>query len=72
MSQFSWHQILQKEYKLVVDASDTGAGSVLLQEDMNGVDHPYSYFFPKNEQTSKELFYNLDRMFVSHSCSSKC
>ena len=28
-----------KEFKLAVDASDVGAGSVLLQEDDNGVDH---------------------------------
>ena len=30
--------------KLAVDASDIGAGSVLLQEDENGVDHPVCYF----------------------------
>ena len=33
-----------KEFKLAVDASDTGGGSVLMQEDGNGVDHPVSYF----------------------------
>ena len=33
-----------KEFKLAVDASDTDAGSVLMQEDGNGVDHPVSYF----------------------------
>ena len=32
-----------KEFKLAVDASDTGAGSVLIQEDGNGVDHPVRY-----------------------------
>ena len=32
-----------KEFKLAVDASHTGAGSVLMQDD-NGVDHPVSYF----------------------------
>ena len=31
-------------FKLSVDASDIGAGSVLLQEDENGVDHPVCYF----------------------------
>ena len=31
-------------FKLAVDASDIGAGSVLLQEDENGVDHPVCYF----------------------------
>ena len=34
-----------KEFKLAVDAGDTGAGSVLMHEDGNGVDHPVSFFF---------------------------
>ena len=29
-----------KEFKLAIDASDVGAGNVLLQEDDNGVDYP--------------------------------
>ena len=33
-----------KEFKLAVDASDIGAGGVLLQEDSNSVDHPVCYF----------------------------
>ena len=37
----------EKAFKLAVDASDVGAGSVLLQEDDNGVDHPVSYFSKK-------------------------
>ena len=32
---------------MAVDASDVGAGSVLLSEDDNGVDHPVSYFSKK-------------------------
>ena len=36
-----------KEFKLEVDASDVGAGGVLLQEDDNGVDHPVCYFSKK-------------------------
>ena len=36
-----------KEFKLAIDASDVGAGSVLLQEDDNGVDHPVCYFSKK-------------------------
>jgi len=33
-----------KPFILTVDASDVGAGAVLLQEDGNGVDHPIGYF----------------------------
>ena len=33
-----------KEFKLAIDASETAAGSVLLQENSNEVDHPVSYF----------------------------
>ena len=36
-----------KAFKLAVDASDVGAGGVLLQEDSNGVDHPVCYFSRK-------------------------
>ena len=32
-----------KEFKLVVDANDVGAGGVLLQEDNKCVDHPVCY-----------------------------
>ena len=36
-----------KSFKLAVDASDIGAGAVLIQEDNNGVEHPVSYFSKK-------------------------
>ena len=36
-----------KEFKLAIDASDVGAGGVLLQEDDNGVAHPVCYFSKK-------------------------
>ena len=45
-----------REFKVAEDASDVGAGSVLLQEDDNGVDHPVCYF-SKKLQTPKKLFY---------------
>ena len=35
---------LYKEFELPIDTSDVGAGSVLLQEDDNGVDHPVCYY----------------------------
>ena len=34
-------------FKLTVDASDTAAGAVLLQEDNDGIDHPICYFSRK-------------------------
>ncbi len=34
-------------FKLQVDASATGAGAVLLQEDSRGIDHPVCYFSKK-------------------------
>ena len=36
-----------KPFKLAVDASDAGIGSVLMQEDDEGVDHPVCYFSKK-------------------------
>lgn len=34
-------------FKLLIDASATGVGAVLLQEDSSGVDHPVCYFSRK-------------------------
>lgn len=34
-------------FKLEVDASNVGAGAVLLQEDIEGTDHPVGYFSRK-------------------------
>ena len=42
-----------KEFKLAVDDSDTGAGSVLMQEYGNEVDHPVSYFSKKVNKHQK-------------------
>lgn len=36
-----------RTFKLEVDASAVGAGAVLLQEDINGIDHPVSYYSRK-------------------------
>ena len=43
----------QKPFKLAVDASDVGAGGVLLQEDESGVDHPVCYFSKKFSKCQK-------------------
>ena len=40
----------QKPFKMHVDASDYGAGAVLLQERQQGIDHPISYFSQKFDQ----------------------
>ena len=42
-----------KEFKMAVDASDTGAGSVLMQEGGSGVDHRISYFSKKFKKHQK-------------------
>ena len=42
-----------KEFKLAVGAIDTGAGTVLMQEDGNGIDHPVSYFSKKFSKHQK-------------------
>jgi len=52
----------KKPFKLSLDASDVGAGGVLLQEDDLGIEHPICYFSKKFEKdqrnyctTKKEL-----------------
>ena len=42
-----------KNFKLAVDASDIGAGAVLLQEDDKSIDHPLCYFSKKFTDTQK-------------------
>ena len=37
----------EKSFKLIIDSSDVGAGSVLVQEASDGLDHPVSYFSKK-------------------------
>ena len=36
-----------KPFKLLIDASDIGVGSVLVREDNHGTDHPVCYFSRK-------------------------
>ena len=43
----------EKEYKLAVDASDVGAGAVLLQEGDDKIDHPVAYFSKKFNKHQK-------------------
>ena len=37
----------QKQFKIVVDASDLGAGAMLCQDDEFGIEHPVAYFSKK-------------------------
>ena len=37
----------EKPFKLIIDSSDIGTGSVLVQEASDGLDHPVSYFSKK-------------------------
>ena len=53
-----------KEFKLAVDASDVGAGSVLLQEDDNGVDHPVCYFSKKFNQHQRN-YSTIEKEYLS-------
>ena len=53
-----------KEFKLAFDARDTGAGSVLMQEDGNGVDHPVSYFSKKFNNHQKN-YSTIEREYLS-------
>ena len=41
------------QFKLAVDASDTAAGAVLLQEDPDGIDHPVCYFSRKFNKSQR-------------------
>ena len=56
--------LLAKEFKLAIDASDTGADSVLMQEDGNGVDHPVSYFF-KNFNKNQKNYSTIEKECLS-------
>ena len=42
-----------KNFKLAVDASDIGAGAVLLQEDLHGIDHPICYYNKKFSKSQR-------------------
>ena len=55
-----------KEFKLAVDASDVGAGNVLLQEDDDGVDHPVCYFSKKFNKHQRN-YSTIEKECLSHS-----
>ena len=40
----------EKQFKLIIDASDLGAGAVLQQEDSQGIDHSVCYFSKKFDE----------------------
>ena len=51
-------------FKLAVDLSNIGAGSVLLQEDENGVDHPVCYL-SKNFNASQMNYSTIEKECLS-------
>ena len=53
-----------KTFKLAADASDVGAGGVLLQEDENRVDHPVCYFSHKFNK-HQEVFFTFGKECLS-------
>jgi len=53
-------------FKLEVDASAVGAGAVLLQEELQGIDHPVAYFSRKFDQ--HQLRYST----IENSCIAVC
>ena len=53
-----------KEFKLSIDASDTGAGSVLMKVDDNSVDHPVSYF-SKNFNKHQKNYSTIEKEGLS-------
>ena len=46
----------EKPFKLIIDSSDVGTGSVLVQEASDGLDHAVNLFFKEIVKISKELF----------------
>ena len=55
-----------KEFKLAVDASDVGAGGVLLQEDDSGVDHPVCYlYFSKKFNKHQKKYSTVEKECLS-------
>lgn len=46
-------------FKLQVDASSSGAGAVLLQENLAGVEHPVSYFSKKFTKCQQQYIATL-------------
>jgi len=43
-----------KQFKLAVDASDVGAGSVLQQEDGQGIDEPVCFFSAEHQKKYRQ------------------
>lgn len=50
-----------KTFMLQVDASQVGAGAVLLQEDSQGMARPVRFFSKKIQQLADELFSDRER-----------
>ena len=53
-----------QEFKLAIDASDVGAGGVLLQEEDNGVAHPVCYYSDKFNKHQKN-YSRVEKEYLS-------
>ena len=63
----------EKPFNLIIDNSEVGTGSVLVQEALDGLDHPVSYFFKEILKISKELFSGRKRNIgLSFSLGTLC
>lgn len=51
---FWWVPNFEEPFKLAIDASEFGAGAVLLQVGSAGIEHPMSYFSKKFNRSQRE------------------
>ena len=62
----------EKPFKLMIDSSDVGTGSVLVQEASDGLDHPVGYFsknflkYKKNHFARKVYLSSKRNIIHSH------
>ena len=56
-----------KQFKLVIDASDLGAGAVLQQEDSDNIDHSVCYFSKKFDE-HQQKYSTIEKEALSVAC----
>jgi len=53
-----------RPFKLIVDASDFGTGTVLVQEDDNQIDHPICYYSRKFNASLRNYFIQVKKKIL--------